>query len=85
MIWGVKMLVEKLQTLSLRVQDEGQSFVIPVKKDAPVNITVQFSAFNIRLSGKVYRLNFTIWPFLMSVMKRSFKTLITSTLKIPLL
>ncbi len=60
MIWGVKMLVEKLQTLSLRVQDEGQSFVIPVKKDAPVNITVQFSAFNIRLSGKVYRLNFTI-------------------------
>ena len=60
MIWGVKMLVEKLQTLSLRVQDEGQSFVIPVKRDAPVNITVQFSAFNIKLSGKVYRLNFKI-------------------------
>ena len=60
MIWGVKMLVEKLQTLSLRVQDEGQSFVIPVKRDAPVNVTVQFSAFNIKLSGKVYRLNFKI-------------------------
>ncbi|HJA27843.1 MAG TPA: hypothetical protein H9720_05885 [Candidatus Limosilactobacillus intestinigallinarum] len=54
------MLVEKLQTLSLRVQDEGQSFVILVKRDAPVNVTVQFSAFNIKLSGKVYRLNFKI-------------------------
>lgn len=38
-MWGVKMLIEKLQTLLLRTQDEGQSFVIPVKKAAPVNIT----------------------------------------------
>ena len=54
------MLIEKLQTLLLRTQDEGQSFVIPVKKAAPVNITVQFTAFNIKLSEKAYRLNFKL-------------------------
>lgn len=59
-MWGVKMLIEKLQTLLLRTQNEGQSFVIPVKKNAPVNITVQFTAFNIKLSEKAYRLNFKL-------------------------
>lgn len=59
-MWGIKMLVEKLQTLLLRVQSEGQSFVIPVKKAAPVNVTVQFTAFNIKLSEKTYRLNFKL-------------------------
>lgn len=59
-MWGVKMLIEKLQTLLLRTQNEGQSFVIPVKEDAPVNVIVQFAAFNIKLSKKNYRLNFKL-------------------------
>lgn len=51
------MLKEKIQAFSVGLENEGQSFIIPVaKEDNQTSLKAFFSAFNIKIKDQLYHL-----------------------------